>query len=253
MSTIVRPAFLVATGRFWFRWRNTLFPLLFLIVFLPGPRVFDSALGAAAVGFAVAALGQIVRAVTIGIEYVIRGGRDGRVYAEDLVVAGLYRHVRNPMYVGNVLILLGVALASDSWSCVLVAVPLFLGIYTAIVAAEEEFLAARFGAQYERFVRTVPRWIPRFRGIASTLRERPFQWRRIVLKEYGTPFGWISGVLLLALWNVWRDGHAFVGHGPAIARIAACQAGVIALWAAARAMKRAQRASHAAPGAVRGA
>jgi protein-S-isoprenylcysteine O-methyltransferase Ste14 len=242
MSTIVRPGFLVAAGRFWFRWRNTLFPLLFLIVFLPGPRVFGSALVAAAVGFAVAALGQVVRATTIGIEYVIRGGRDGRVYAEDLVVAGLYRHVRNPMYVGNVLILLGVALASDSWTCVLVAVPLFLGIYTAIVAAEEAFLAARFGAQYEEFVRTVPRWIPRLRGIASTLRERPLQWRRIVLKEYGTPFGWVSGILLLALWNVWRDGHTFVGHGHALAAIVACQATVIAVWALARAMKRAARA-----------
>jgi steroid 5-alpha reductase family enzyme len=124
----------MAAGRFWFGWRNALCPLLFLIVFLPGPRV----------------------------------------YAEDLVVAGSYRHVRNPMRVGNVLILLGVALASDSWACVLVAVPLFLGIYTAIVAAEEEFLAARFGPQYEQFVRTVPRWTPRLRGIASTLRERPF-------------------------------------------------------------------------------
>jgi hypothetical protein len=184
---------------------------------------------------------------------VIRGGRDGRVYAEDLVVAGLYRHVRNPMYVGNVLILLGVALASDSWRCVLVAVPLFLAIYTAIVAAEEAFLADRFGARYEQFVRTVPRWIPRVRGIASTLREQPFEWRRIVLKEYGTPFGWISGVLLLALWNLWRDGHAFVGHGPAVAEIVACQVGVIALWAAARAMKRAQRANPAAPEAMRGA
>jgi protein-S-isoprenylcysteine O-methyltransferase Ste14 len=243
----------VATGRFWFRWRNTLFPLLFLIVFLPGPRVFGSAPKAAAVGFAVAALGQIVRAVTIGIEYVIRGGRDGRVYAEELVVAGLYRHVRNPMYVGNVLILVGVALASDSWTCVLVAVPLFLGIYTAIVAAEEEFLAARFGARYERFVRTVPRWIPRLRGIASTLRERPLQWRRIVLKEYGTPFGWISGVLLLALWNLWRDGHGFAGEGSAVVTVAALQTCVVALWAVARTSKRAARGNHAAPEAARGA
>jgi protein-S-isoprenylcysteine O-methyltransferase Ste14 len=253
MSTIVRPAFLVTTGRFWFRWRNALFPLLFLVVFLPGPRIFGAAPRAAAAGFLVAALGQVVRAATIGIEYVIRGGRDGRVYAEDLVVAGLYRHVRNPMYVGNVLILLGVALASDSWTCVLVAVPLFLAIYTAIVAAEEQFLAARFGAQYEQFVRTVPRWVPRLRGLASTLRERPFQWRRIALKEYGTPFGWVSGVLLLALWNLWRDGHAFVGHGSAVTGIVACQVGVIALWAAARAMKRAQRANQAAPEAMRGA
>jgi protein-S-isoprenylcysteine O-methyltransferase Ste14 len=243
MSTIVRPAFLVTAGRFWFRWRNTLFPLLFLVVFLPGPRIFGTAPRAAAVGFAVAALGQIVRAVTIGIEYVIRGGRDGRVYAEELVVAGLYRHVRNPMYVGNVLILLGVALASDSWTCVLVAVPLFLGIYTAIVAAEEEFLAARFGAQYERFVQTVPRWVPRLRGLVSTLREQPFQWRRVVLKEYGTPFGWISGVLLLAVWNLWRDGHGFAGEGKAVISVAALQASVIVLWAVARTIKRTDRAA----------
>lgn len=243
MANAARTA-LVAAGRFWFRWRNTLFPLLFLIVFLPGPRVFDTPLRAAVAGFAIAALGQAVRAVTIALEYVIRGGRGGRVYAEDLVVAGLYRHVRNPMYVGNVLILLGVALASNSWSCVAVALPLFLAIYSAIVAAEEEFLALRFGASYAAYVRTVPRWLPRLHGIGGTLRERPFQWRRVLLKEYGTPFGWISGILLLALWNVWRDSHTFAGHAVAVATFVGCQLTAIGLWALARAMKRAARASH---------
>jgi protein-S-isoprenylcysteine O-methyltransferase Ste14 len=247
MSNVATTA-LVAAGRFWFRWRNTLFPLLFLVVFLPGPRLFDTVLQATAVGFAAAALGQLVRAVTIGIEYVIRGGRGGRVYAEELVVAGLYRHVRNPMYVGNVLILLGVAVASNSWSCVLVAVPLFLAIYSSIVAAEEEFLGRTFGARHAAYVGAVPRWVPRFRGIGTTLRERPFQWRTVLLKEYGTPFGWVSGILLLTLWNVWRNAHTFAGHGTAVATVVACQLAVIGLWAMARATKRAERAVPVAAG-----
>ena len=234
-------AALVAAGRFWFRWRNALFPLLFLVVFLPGPRVFASALRAGGVGFAIAGLGQAVRAITIAIEYVIRGGRNGKVYAEDLVVAGLYRHVRNPMYVGNVLILLGVALASNSWSCIAVAVPLFLGIYAAIVAAEEQFLSRRFGGQYAEYVRTVPRWVPRLRGLGATLRAQPLRWRRVLLKEYGTPFGWITGILVLVLWNTWRDAGSLAGQRATVATVVACQLAVIALWATARSIKRAER------------
>jgi protein-S-isoprenylcysteine O-methyltransferase Ste14 len=202
----VEIGWLVKAGNFWFHWRNALFPFAFLLVFVPGPQLFESPLVAAALGLVVAGLGQSIRAATIGFKYVIRGGRNRRVYAEDLVTDGLYRQCRNPMYVGNLLILFGVTIASNSWGCALTAVPLFLFIYVAIVAAEEDFLRRKFGAAYEQYSADVPRWLPRLRGLRESVRGLEFRWKRVVLKEYGTPLGWIVGISVLALYHLHQDG-----------------------------------------------
>ncbi|HEY5760481.1 MAG TPA: isoprenylcysteine carboxylmethyltransferase family protein [Steroidobacter sp.] len=198
---------MIALGNWLFKHRNALFPIAFLLVFLPGPRFFSEQLVATIVGASIAFSGQLVRVVTIGLKYIVRGGRDRRVYAQDLVVDGLYSHCRNPMYAGNLLILLGVAIASNSWTCVLLALPLFGFVYAAIVAAEEQYLHGKFGELFDAYVRDVPRWAPKLDGLASTLRACQFRWRRVLAKEYGTPFAWISGICLIGIWNLWRDGH----------------------------------------------
>ncbi|MGH8311460.1 MAG: methyltransferase family protein, partial [Steroidobacteraceae bacterium] len=110
---------MIAIGNFLFRYRNAVFPLAFALVFLPGPRLFPDPRAALGLGASVALAGQAIRAITIGLKYIIRGGRERRVYAEDLVTDGLYAHTRNPMYVGNLLILAGIAVASNSGACVM--------------------------------------------------------------------------------------------------------------------------------------
>ncbi|HET7248743.1 MAG TPA: isoprenylcysteine carboxylmethyltransferase family protein [Gemmatimonadales bacterium] len=78
-----------------------------------------------------------------------------------LVVQGLYRYVRNPMYVGVTTILLGELLIARTWAlalycgCWLVAVNLF------IIGYEEPTLRRQFGASYEQYRKSVGRWIPR--------------------------------------------------------------------------------------------
>ena len=100
---------------------------------------------AVGVGTAVVLLGQIIRAMTIGLDYIIRGGRNRRVYAEDLVTTGIFSHCRNPLYVGNLLVLLGLGIAANSIYFVGILMPLFLLFYQAIVLAEENFLRNKFG------------------------------------------------------------------------------------------------------------
>lgn len=231
---------LVKAGNFWFHWRNTLFPVAFLLVFVPGPRLFESPVTAALVGFAVAGLGQCVRAATIGFKYVIRGGRNRRVYAEDLVTEGLYRQCRNPMYVGNLLILFGVSIASNSWGCALTAIPLFLFIYVAIVAAEEDFLRRKFGPAYDEFCADVPRWLPRLRGLRDSVRGLRFHWRRVLLKEYGTPLGWMVGIAVLAIYNLHQDG-SFDGDWPFVHGFEALILAAVAGWVVALYLKRSRK------------
>jgi protein-S-isoprenylcysteine O-methyltransferase Ste14 len=189
-------------GHFLFRYRNALFPCAFALVLLPGRHLFAAPRVALGVGAMLALLGEAVRMLTIGLEYIIRGGRNRRVYAEGLVTEGLYAHCRNPMYVGNLLVLTGIAVASNSWTCLAVAVPLFTFFYVCIVAAEEEFLRTRFGATYDAYARDVPRWQVQWRGLAMTLRCATFHWRRVLMKEYGTACALIGGLCLLGLVSV---------------------------------------------------
>jgi protein-S-isoprenylcysteine O-methyltransferase Ste14 len=206
-ATGVPRSHLAALGSFLFHFREALFPFACLAVFLPGPRVFEQPLLAVLVGLGVALTGQLIRVGTIGLDYIIRGGKNRRVYAEDLVTSGVYAHCRNPMYIGNLLILTGVAIGSNSWTCIALTVPLFILVYVAIVAAEEDFLRRKFGAPFEEYCRDVPRWLPHWRGLLETFRRAPFRWRRVLVKEYGTPFGWIMGFSVLTLWHLYQSGE----------------------------------------------
>ena len=171
---------------------------------LPGRDLFANPLLAVALGFGIALLGQLVRGVTIGFEYIIRGGRNKRVYAEDLVTEGVYRLCRNPMYVGNLLIVAGLAVASNSLTCLLVVIAAVrVCRIIAIVAAEEAFLRNKFGAAYDQYAADVPRWLPRLsapgRGAVGTAR---FHWMRVLVKEFATPFGWITMLMLMSFWHL---------------------------------------------------
>lgn len=78
-----------------------------------------------------------------------------------LVVTGPYRHVRNPMYVAVVTIILGWALWSGSLAVFVYAALVWLGFTTFVLVYEEPTLRATFGKQYETYCSNVGRWIPR--------------------------------------------------------------------------------------------
>ncbi len=77
------------------------------------------------------------------------------------VAGGPYRYVRNPMYVGAVLSLLGGGLVAASPAIVLLAAGFWLLAHTLVLLYEEPALARRFGAAYARYRSQVNRWLPR--------------------------------------------------------------------------------------------
>ena len=196
------PSVAVRYGNFLFRYRNALFPAVLVLLFAlfrpqypRGSERLD--LWVDALGLLVALKGQVLRVIVIGYVYILRGGRDHKVYAEDLVTGGLFAHSRNPLYLGNLLILLGLFLIHGN-PCVLgLGAAFFLSGYGAIVAAEEYYLAGKFGAAYEAYVRDVPRWLLRLEGLRRSLDGMAFNWRRVVTKEYGSTFMWMAGAVLL--------------------------------------------------------
>jgi protein-S-isoprenylcysteine O-methyltransferase Ste14 len=78
-----------------------------------------------------------------------------------LVVTGLYRYVRNPMYVAILAAVLGQGLLFGSGMLPGYGLVLWLVFHLFVVTYEEPMLGRTFGAEYEEYVRSVPRWIPR--------------------------------------------------------------------------------------------
>ena len=82
---------------------------------------------------------------------------------EHLVVGGLYRHVRNPMYLAVASAIVGQALVLGRPGLLVYAVVFGVAVATFVHAYEESTLAARYGEQYEAYRRAVSAWRPRLR------------------------------------------------------------------------------------------
>ena len=206
---------MIRLGNFLFRYRNGIFPVAYVFIFAKTTLLFQDFQRAAAVGLIIALIGQLLRFATIGLDYIVRGGRNRQVYASDLVTGGLFAHCRNPLYVGNYLILVGVGVASCSAVFMFVILPLMALAYWAIIAAEENFLRNKFGDIFDTYCERVSRLLFRPWGLGASVRGMKFHWARVVVKEYGTTFAWTVGFILVVMQNAWLSGN-YAGSSPLI-------------------------------------
>ena len=127
---------MIAIGNFFFKYRNWIFILFYAALFVPSLPLFSAASCGpqyywwpVVLGLLITCMGQGIRGLTIGLAYIVRGGKEGKPYADGLVTEGIFRHCRNPLYVGNILMLLGVGILANSVFYVAIMMPLFLFIY----------------------------------------------------------------------------------------------------------------------------
>ncbi|MBC7946461.1 MAG: isoprenylcysteine carboxylmethyltransferase family protein [Chitinophagaceae bacterium] len=199
---------MVAIGNFFFKYRNWIFILFYAALFIPSWPIFSPGdfgpnyyIWPITIGLITTITGQLIRGLTIGLAYIVRGGKEGKPYAEGLVTEGVFNHCRNPLYVGNILMLLGVGILANSLVYVAIVIPIFLFIYQAIVLAEENFLRGKFGPGFDQYCKKVNRWFPRMKGLGTTLASMHFNWKRWILKEHTTQFIWLIGITLILLFN----------------------------------------------------
>jgi len=189
---------MVKIGNFFFHYRNGLLPVFFLLILVPSPELFKNPTLALLIGLGISLSGQIIRFTTIGLVYIIRGGQNRKIYAKDLVTTGIFAHCRNPLYVGNIAVAIGMGVASNSILFFSVITPLILFVYISIVIAEEDFLRNKFGEAYDGYAKDVNRWIPNLKGIGATFQSHDFAWKRVILKEYNSTYtGTLLGILLI--------------------------------------------------------
>ncbi|ADJ27241.1 methyltransferase family protein [Nitrosococcus watsonii] len=193
---------LIHYGNFLFKYRNIVFPLVLVVLlfgFRPLPLSDNTSysLGTSMLGFFISAMGEGIRVAVIGLAYIKRGGLNKRVHADTLVQEGIFAHCRNPLYLGNLLILFGLFLIHNNPWVYFLGLGFFLTAYTAIVMAEEAYLEAKFGADYQSYCRRVNRWLPRLRGLGKTLGSMQFNWRRVIAKDYASAYSWMVLALLI--------------------------------------------------------
>jgi protein-S-isoprenylcysteine O-methyltransferase Ste14 len=157
-------------------------------------------------GFALAVLGESLR--FWGVAYAGSLTRvTGSVGAPEVVVAGPFAFLRNPLYVGNVLMYCGIGVMANALSpwLVIIALMYFVFQYAMIVSLEEEFLEKEFGNGYLEFKENVPRFFPRLSAYQSPAQERQKpDWAEGLRSERRTLQALLTVVVLLLLIWQWR-------------------------------------------------
>ena len=157
-------------------------------------------------GFAVAFIGEFIR--LWGVSWAGSETRTtGNVGGTFLIVDGPFAHLRNPLYLGNILMYTGIGIMSFALFPYLQIVGLFFFSlqYHLIVSEEEGYLRNTFGKQYEDYTTNVPRFFPRLSSYKVSKIERPdFSWKEGFKSENRTlqAFGFII-VTLVIIWY-WR-------------------------------------------------
>jgi protein-S-isoprenylcysteine O-methyltransferase Ste14 len=115
-------------------------------------------------GGALTAVGVLVVLATFA-RFVFEGAGTPAPVAptRNLVVGGLYRHVRNPMYFGVLAAIAGQALLFGQFSLLVYAAAFWATVAAFARFYEEPALERQFGAEYEAYRRAVPAWLPRLR------------------------------------------------------------------------------------------
>lgn len=141
-------------------------------------------------------MGLGVRIVTIGYAPSGTSGRNTRKQvARVLNTTGMYSLVRHPLYFGNYLITLGIALFFHSWCTPLVVTCLYALYYERIMFAEEAYLRERFGDEFERWAAETPAIVPKLHGWKTPA--LPFSWKTVLRREYTGLFGITTVFFLL--------------------------------------------------------
>ncbi len=156
-------------------------PFLLIMVFVAKPML-ASMLG----GLILVILGEMVRLWGVAI-----AGSEtrttGPVGGSFLITTGPFAYVRNPLYLGNMAIYVGVGIMSASPLLALAAAVYFFVQYSLIVSLEEEYLVKTFGEEFVRYCGEVRRFAPSVRKYRGGTHEQPrLDWKRGLVSERRT-------------------------------------------------------------------
>ena len=172
-------------------------PVALVIVMLPGSKSASPFLVGA--GVAITVVGELIR--LWGVYHIGAISRTRSERLGPLVAGGPFALVRNPLYVGNILLWVGFAIAARMLRLAPIILVLLALEYHAIVRWEETLLESRLGQAYREYAARVPRWIPSLNRGHRGLRRatQGFSWSATLFSERGTFVAMAAGYVLLWL------------------------------------------------------
>jgi protein-S-isoprenylcysteine O-methyltransferase Ste14 len=186
-------------------------------------------------GLLLALLGEAVRVLAVGHAAAGTSGRENYLRADGLNCTGLYSLVRNPLYIGNLLIFAGLLTTFASLWAGAITLALLALQYALVVRAEERYLHGQHRAAYDDYCRRVPRWWPRFHGGLPPA--HPFDLKHVVFKENDSLFNLLAMFLLIVAYK----GRLLHGRWPAPGLLGGTLATLCAAYAAIKIVKRKKR------------
>jgi len=195
---------MVRQGGYLFRWRSFL-PLALVPIGLGALQqsgLLDRWIGEAGEEWwmffclLLALAGQTARLLVVGYAPPGTSGRNTRAQRADVLnTTGLYSACRHPLYLANFIVLMGILLAVQVWWFVLIGGLAFWVYYERIMAAEEAFLAGKFGRPYQEWAAVTPAFLPAVNHWRKPV--RPFSWKQVLRREYYGYFAIISAFFLI--------------------------------------------------------
>ncbi len=157
------------------------------------------------IGFVIALIGELFR--YWGVAYAGSETRTtGSVGGTYLVVSGAFAHVRNPLYLGNILLYTGIGIMSNALFPYLQIIALiwFYFQYRIIIDAEEKYLSAAFGEKYEAYKKAVPRLIPSLKKYENPgIEQPPLNLKAGLRSEKRTLQAFVSVIVILLIIFIW--------------------------------------------------
>ena len=186
-------------GRFLFRLRSlTPIPFVLVLAYFSRPTPISIL-----IGITFLCIGECLRLWSAGYAGGTTRAQDLGV-ARNLITTGPYAYVRNPLYLGNLLLSFGVCLiANVYWMIIL----LFIGYsaqYLPIIASEENYLREFCGSVYESYFASVPRFLPKIHRYANPSKH-DFSISRALKSEKRTLTAIIAVVGLIVGRFLWRQ------------------------------------------------
>jgi protein-S-isoprenylcysteine O-methyltransferase Ste14 len=181
-----------------FKYRSyTPIPFLVVMILIARPTVVSFILGIVLV-----ILGELTR--LWGVSYAGSETRTtGTVGATYLVTSGPFSHVRNPLYLGNMIMYFGFGIISNSLVLASIGLLYFLFQYSLIVSLEEESLFKKFLDEYVEYYSEVPRFIPRIKKYKSEASHQiEIDWKKGIKSEKRTLQAIFLVIILLGI--IWH-------------------------------------------------
>jgi protein-S-isoprenylcysteine O-methyltransferase Ste14 len=156
-------------------------------------------------GLGVSALGELIRLSALR-HIGPKSRRTQRTGSHGVIRSGPYAWTRNPLYLGNLIMVAGVLLALNQPALLAIGVPLVAVYYRLIVGAEERALAAEFGEEYRKYLEEVPRFFS-FRppgGPRPPRAPAPYRLADVILPELNTIVTFEFAFALAGAVSIWR-------------------------------------------------